>query len=558
MDQIVIKRSLLEVLTSYAETEANNVHHGFWIPVERRFSVISYGQLSLQAFSLAKHLRTHEGCKPGDGTLIAAATPKIALLSFFATIINGSIPIIVPAGVVRGRDRAVTEARALLASTRRTLVISDRKAGDASDQVRVDDALINQIFDPDVALDCFAAEGTAYIQLSSATTGTPKGVGISHRNLVANVYGIRESGRCGSNEAGVSWLPLYHDMGLVGAEMFCFMNGYSLHTMTPFDYIKDPARWLQTISDVRATLSVSPNFGYAYAANNIKDQDIVSMELSSWRRAFNGAEPISPTVIAKFTQKFGPAGFREETFVPCYGLAESTLAVTVNPDISRGYVRGFLKRSLVRDHPVVTTDRPTMSIDLEDTKQLYSVSCGSALDGTEISIRSESGGVLPAGSLGEIYVSGVSVAFEVDISGIREFDEAVPSGDLGVLIEDELYILDRIKNIVIRNGRNYAIAPFEEEVAQLHQIEAERVAIFELSHSQGRSERDVVALIELVDGCIDDLDLAKIRAIEFPLSHLAYVRPNSIPKTTSGKKRHFLCRELFEKGSLQVERIFSI
>jgi acyl-CoA synthetase (AMP-forming)/AMP-acid ligase II len=554
----MIDNTLPEVLAAYAQGQGDGRCHGFWVANDRKFELISYSDLSRQAFSLAAYLRTSLGCNRGDGILIAAATPKITLLSFFAAIINAALPIIVPAGVVKGRDRAVLEAKSLLSGTRKIFVLSDRKGSNELHQIRIDKALIDEVYNPNVALDYMSKDGVAYVQLSSATTGAPKGVAISHQNLAANVYGIRHSSGCRINECGVSWLPLYHDMGLVGAEMFCFMNGYSLHSMSPFDYIKDPSLWMRTISDMKATLSVSPNFGYAYAADNVPDESLEGLNLRSWWRAFNGAEPISPAVMKRFVRKFGAAGFQEQAFVPCYGLAESTLAVTVKKDISTGHIRGFLKSSLIRGRHVIATPLFKEDVDSKGSEYLFSVSCGTPLDGMQVSICDESGTIMTDGMLGEVFVCGPSVATEVDAINMRDEGASIPTGDIGVLLENELYVLDRIKNIVIRNGRNYAITPIEEEVAELHGIPADRVAIFELSKPQSDSERPVVALIELVEGCLMDIDTSKIKALEFPLSLLAYARPNSIPKTTSGKKRHFLCRDLFEKGSIQVEHAHTI
>ncbi|MCO5166086.1 MAG: AMP-binding protein [Planctomycetes bacterium] len=372
-------------------------------------------------------------------------------------------------------------------------------------------------------------DALAYVQLTSGSTSVPKAVSITHRNLAANTAAIYTRGAGSPAETYVAWLPLYHDMGLVGILFTAMFHGCSLALMTPETFVGTPRRWLEAMTDVRKDHTIvtsAPNFGYQWAVDRIPAEKVAGLDLSRWRIACCGAEMVRPATLEEFTARFRPAGFDPGALIPCYGMAEATLAVTMSP-AGRG--------------PVVVDG---------------SVSCGPAVDGLEVTIRPVgSDETLPEGTEGEIVLRGSSV-----FPGYFRDDEATAAvlrdglfrtGDLGYLRQGELHVTGRVKDLIIIDGAN--VAPHELEwLAQAHvDLDGGRAAAFSVEH--GRREVPVL-VVEVKEvpprEAIDALRAAVARDVA-PLHDLVFVRRGTVPKTSSGKVQRGQVRARWLDGTLE-------
>ncbi|MDG4862415.1 fatty acyl-AMP ligase, partial [Streptomyces sp. T-3] len=302
------------------------------------------------------------------------------------------------------------------------------------------------------------ADDPLFIQFTSGSTGTPRGVLVSHRNLLANVAAI--TGRFGldADSTGALWLPPYHDMGLVGGILTPLVSGFPIHLLSPLSFLADPMSWLRMLHDTRATHTGAPNFGYALATRRATEEDIAALDLSALEVAFSGAEPVDPATLRAFAEKFAPAGLRPDVFLPCYGLAEATLIVS-------GGRAGAGLRTVRVDTDALAQGRAEPARDGAESTEL--VTSGPAVIGTELAIVDPADGTrCPPGAVGEVLVASDSVApgyHDDPEETARVFGAGVAgsmrtwmrTGDLGFLTEDgELVPVARIKDVIVVRGRN--------------------------------------------------------------------------------------------------------
>lgn len=389
-------------------------------------------------------------------------------------------------------------------------------------------------------------EDFAYIQYTSGSTSAPKGVVISHGNMMCNQRMIRTAFETGASTVLVSWLPHFHDMGLVGILQQAVYAGMFVVLMAPLDFIRRPVQWLRAISKYRASISGAPNFAYDLCVERIKDAAVAELDLSNWTRAFNGSEAIKTDTMKRFAEKFGKAGFRRESFYPCYGLAEATLLV------SSGY--------------------PSASFFNDRNRR---VSCGQAWENERVLIVDpKTHQRCSEGAEGEIWIAGPHVAkgywrrphetravFEAHLSD----DGAGPflrTGDLGYLIAGELYITGRLKELIILHGKNHYPQDIEATVAASHPLLRQDCGAAFSVEVTGREELVVFQEVKRqtppgkileIKGAIRQA-LAEDRAVK-PYSVVLF-KPNTIPKTSSGKIMRAACRADFLQNSF-TESTFS-
>ncbi len=403
----------------------------------------------------------------------------------------------------------------------------------------------------------------AFLQYTSGSTSTPKGVMLSHGNLIHNLKIIRHGFQIEEGSMGVFWLPSYHDMGLIGGILEPMYVGEPSTLMSPASFLQRPRRWLKAITDFRGTISGAPNFAYDLCVDKISQDEREGLDLSTWKTAFCGAEPVRLETLERFAEAFEPYGFDRNAFYPCYGLAEGTLIVSGREGARWPAVRRVRKESLKQN-------RVVLSPELGDQTQVL-VSSGGALPDQRILIVDPETR-MPCGPerVGEIWVAGPSVAggywcqpeetarsFGAHLAETGE-GPFLRTGDLGFLQEDELFVTGRLKDLIIIHGRNHYPQDIEQTVARSHlafqpnagaafSVEVDGEERLVIVHELAREHRNADA---------DEIFVAVRRAVaehhELQVYALVLLKPLSIPMTSSGKVRRHACKADYLTGSLKA------
>ncbi|HTO97330.1 MAG TPA: AMP-binding protein, partial [Myxococcales bacterium] len=380
------------------------------------------------------------GLRRGDRVLLCLPTGRAFLDSFLGAGLLGAVPVPLPSLEGFARPAAfVNRLTSVVRDAAPSAVFADRRtAAHLRDSGLLDPGL--PLIEPRTLpqagaprADPAVGEETSLIQYTSGSTGTPRGVVITARNLAANVDAMGSALRLVPEDRVVSWLPLYHDMGLIGGLLAPVSHGATCWLLSPLEFMLRPASWVQALSDARATLTVAPNFAYGLVARKVAEQDLRELDLSSLRAAINGAEPVDPDTAEAFCERLSPQGFRRSSYFPVYGLAESTLSVAF-PPLGRGVKIDHVRRADLADGRAVPAEPGPGSMPV--------VSVGSPIDGHEVSIVGPDHAPLPERRLGEIWVKGPSVSpwyFEQHHAQ-RERRTALRTGDVGYLADGELYV----------------------------------------------------------------------------------------------------------------------
>jgi acyl-CoA synthetase (AMP-forming)/AMP-acid ligase II/aryl carrier-like protein len=407
----------------------------------------------------------------------------------------------------------------------------------------------------------------AFLQYTSGSTTTPRGVMVGHRNLMHNGAVIQRAAALTEDSIGVSWLPLYHDMGLIGCVLQPIYTGFPCVLMSPVDFLQKPLRWLQAISRHRGTASGAPNFAYDLCVSQITPEQRATLDLRSWRVALNGAEPIRPETLDAFADAFGPSGFRREAFVPCYGLAEATLLVTGGPATAQP-VDLYVEKSRLRHGRVAVVPGPADG----GTSRL--VGSGRVPPDHRVQVVDpETRLRCQAGRVGEIWVAGASVArgywnnpeatqetFHGDLSD-GDGGTFLRTGDLGFIHGGDLFVTSRLKDLIVIRGCNHAPQDIERSVEASHAaLRAGCGAAFSVD-VDGDEQLVVVHEVKRQYLAVDTEEVAAAirRAVaeehELEVHAVVLLRTGRLPKTSSGKVQRQACRDAFLRGTLhQVGR----
>jgi len=569
--------TLLEVMNAHIQAN-NDTALQCWDGQNKQYLPVSYSALSQRAFYFGERLinASRAPSIKGQVIMIACHSPYATLVAFYGAVSVGAIPMIFPMPLSLGSHEALTERIhhwGFAFDTPAMLVLEEGLEEKFHAEIPAEIEVIKLSDDPSLASETRlssanehspVASDIAFFQTTSSSTGDHKAVSISHSNILSNITGIRAAVEMADDERMASWLPLFHDMGLVGAVLFSFCNDYTLFITTPTQFVKRPALWLKTMHEQACTIATAPNFGFDYCSRLVSVKDRDAMDLSHVKHLFIGAEPIRVSTIQSFLAKFGACGITPQVIRPAYGLAESTIITSISSHQKLAEFICVEADSIAIGEPIKIID--TLSFEDEDlarynaNQSVAVCTAGIAIEDMHIQIVDEQGEPIPEqGITGEIAIQGGSVAMGYVWGGeklVEEFaDQYVRTGDIGVIHDHELYILERIKNIVIRNGENYLVSALEEQLAELLDISHEHVAVFESDiHDPGS---DIVVLVErhapIDETAVNELLVAMPKEA-FPINRILLSKAREIPRTTSGKKRHFYCRKLFQSGDMKFQQ----
>ena len=406
----------------------------------------------------------------------------------------------------------------------------------------------------------------ALLQYTSGSTGDPKGVVLTHANLLANMRAIGEAVQLGPGDVGVSWLPLYHDMGLIGSWLTLLHYGVPLAVMSPIAFLTRPERWLWAFHKHHGTIAAAPNFAYELCVRKIADKDIEGLDLSSWRAALNGAEPVNPDTLERFAARFARYGFRREAQLPVYGLAEAALAVTV-PPLNRGPLVDRVERE------AFTTHGRAVPAQSSSTSIISFVSSGRVLADHEVRIVDDEGNEVPDRTEGFLWFRGPSATsgyyqnpgateklFPVGRASTENDFAWVNSGDRAYRADGEIYVTGRVKDIIIKGGRNLYPHEVEELAARADGLRKGCIVAFGIKdEGSGTEKLVVVAEVRERDPLRHPAIAAAVteevsRGLGLPPDRVELLPLGSIPKTSSGKLRREETKQLFLNGQLSVAK----
>jgi thioester reductase-like protein len=545
---IIQAPTLADVLLQRAEFQPERLSHVFMDHIDGDQHRLSYGGIDLRARAIAARLQAINA----ERVLLIYPHGPSFFLAFMACWYAKATPI--PVFPPQSR-RGIARIDAILRDSSATHVLSTgdliakiapwfQEQGHGSKLHWLDTDSIPDSEANAWRRDKIDPQQPAFFQYTSGSTGSPKGVVVSHANLVANEAMITQSFGHDENTRVFSWLPFYHDMGLIGPLFNTLYLGCQSYFIPPQTFIRDPMQWLRGIAKFGATTSGGPNFAYDLCARKATPENCAGLDLSSWRVAFNGAEPVRHETLRRFRQAFEPYGFSESAWLPCYGMAEATL-----------FISGNL--------------RPSPLIEQHENKT--HVSCGKTWDDcTVLAVDPETLRPLPDGTTGELWLTGSNIAqgywnqpeqtaaaFQAQLEANGQY--YFRTGDLGFIDNDEVYVTGRLKDLIILRGRNLYPHDLELAAQQAHDaLKLDSGAAFAAEAADGEA---LVLVQEVERSQLRSLDPGQVFAAireafweEFQVQadELVLVKPGSLPKTTSGKVRRSTCREALAAGELPV------
>jgi fatty-acyl-CoA synthase len=521
-----------------------------------------YSELRADAIGCA-HRLVARGVKPGDRiALIAETAPEFCAL-FFGAVYAGAWPVPLPLPTsFGGRESYIDQLGVQLKSAEPLMLLYPPMlaglAGDAAQAAGVPGTDWSSFFGEAAAegeLPAAQPDDIAYLQYSSGSTRFPHGVAITHRQLLSNLAAHSHGMEIAEGDRGVSWLPFYHDMGLVGCLLSPVANQMSADYLRTEDFARRPLAWLDLISRHQGTtLSYSPTFGYDICARRVSSQMNVAerFDLSRWRVAGNGADMIRPDVMQCFVDTFAAAGFDAKAFLPSYGLAEATLAVSIMPP-GEGIVVELVEETLLAGGTSGERDRP----------QRYRaiVNCGRPARGMEVEIRDENGRPLGDRQIGKVWCRGSSVMVgyfrdEEATRACMTADNWLDTGDMGYLSAGYVYIVGRAKDMIIINGKNHWPQDIEWAVEQLPGFKAGDIAAFSITTQGGEETPAVLVQCRTSDleerAKLRDVIRERVRSITGINCVIELVPPRSLPRTSSGKLSRAKARNLYLSGEIRA------
>jgi fatty-acyl-CoA synthase len=518
------------------------------------------------------------GLRKGDRVALILPANEDFVLCFLGAVRAGIVPVPIYPPLGFGQLQgyldntrhivAKSGARALVTTAQiKRLLGTVQSASPALEQVVAVEAIRESLellrpekLDPD---------DVAFLQFTSGSTSRPKGVTLTHANLMANITCIMRDGlRMTKDDVGISWLPLYHDMGLIGFVLAPIVQRIPVVFLPPLLFLKRPVSWLQAFTRHKGTVSFAPNFGFALCTKRIRDRELEGIDLSSWRVAGCGAEPIRPETLEGFSAMLEKVGFRRGVLLPSYGMAESTLAISFT-ELGEGM------KTLAVDAETLWAENTAKIIEADAPNAVRLVSCGRRFPEHDIAVFApeddRSAAPLPEDRVGELRIKGPSVmsGYWEDRERTKESfaDGWLKTGDLGFLHDGHVYICGRSKEVIIVNGRNYYPQDIEWEASHVQSVRKGNVIAFGSRDPSGveRDRERVVVAFEIQDAPkgTDPAEVARAnqavakevrRAVQegmgLVLDDVVPLAPGVLPKTSSGKLQRGKTRELYESGEL--------
>ncbi len=534
--------------------------HATLLVEDGQSETLAYGELHRSALRAAAALRAH-GLAPGQNCALMLPTSLEFFVVFCGVLYAGGVPVpLYPPARPSALEDHLKRQAGILANCEAPLLVTVEQAKPLGHLLKPLAQTLRHVLTPaDLEADPLAApepregDDLALLQYTSGSTGNPKGVMLTHAQLLANLRAMGRAVGAGPRDVFVSWLPLYHDMGLIGAWMGSLYFGMHLVLMSPLAFLARPARWLRAIAEHRGTISAAPNFAFEICASRVDVAELAGLDLASWRWAFNGAEAVGADTLARFARRLAPFGFDARAIAPVYGLAECGLDLAFPPP-GRG-----MRVDRV-DREALTFTGSAVPVAEGDPHAVGVVACGSALPGYAIRIVDRSGRALPDRQQGRIQFRGPSAT-----AGYYRNPQATAelldgdwrnTGDLGYLAGGELFVTGRDKDLIIRAGHNLHPLELEAAVGDLPGIRKGCVAVFGVPDGRAATERVVVVAEtreadprrqQELKGRIQALALA---LIDGPVDDVVLVRPGSVLKTSSGKLRRAGTREAYLDGRL--------
>ena len=557
--------TLIDLLRYRSEHQADQKAYTYLENGETDTSIITFAALDQRAQSIAAHLQQH--LQQGDRVLLLYPSGLDFITAFFGCLYAGIVAI--PVNLPRP-NRPLTRLNAIVTDAQVTHVLTT-----AAIQPTIHSACMNMPMMRKLDWICtdnvtgsgnwqqpqLTGDTLAYLQYTSGSTATPKGVMVSHANLLQNMAILDHGWNHTPESTLISWLPLFHDMGLIYGMLQSLYNGIPCVLLSPVHFLQKPVRWLQAITRFRGTHSAAPNFAYDLCVDKISPEQRQTLDLRSWRVALNGAEPVRKTTLERFTEIFAPYGLQDQTLCPGYGLAEGTLKVAATPE-HESFMFCTIEAVALEQNKIVETSG-------DHTHTLVS-SGRTALDTDVVIVHPQHQTRCAGDEVGEIWVSGSSVAqgywqrpsetAETFQAYLQDTGEGpfLRTGDLGFLHNEHVFVTGRLKDVIIIRGRNHYPQDIEHTIEESHTaIRSGCSAAFSIDNA-GTEELVVICEIEREHRRTNLADVVEtiLQVVseqhDLSVHAIVLIRPGSIPKTSSGKIQRRACRTLFSEGGFQV------
>lgn len=564
--------SLVEILRTRARLQPQQTVFTFLRRARNVEREMTFAELDTRARAVAA--RIQQIAAPGDCVAVICPNDLHFIEAFMGCQYAGTIPV--PSPSLQGYH-AIERLRRVLGAVApmcvvTTTAIEERLTAQRErlpELLRLPHLCVDSIADADAqrwSADTTALNPLAFLQFTSGSLSTPKGVRVSHDNILHNLEMLQQTFGHHEDSRIVSWLPFFHDWGLIGGLLQPIYSGIRSILFDPFDFVRSPVSWLEVISRYRATVSGAPNFAYDQCCSALESADCSGLDLQSWTIAIVGAEPIRDHTLNRFAAQFAAYGFSKKSFFTSYGLAESTLVVTGGPREERA------PRSIALDRRALEVGRVELTQNEDESASRVLVSCGPPLLDQEIRVVDPQTHTLRSAlEIGEVWISGPSVTqgywnqdddsdahFRVVLADTADTKRYLRSGDMGFLYDGELYLTGRIKDLIIVNGRNLYPEDVELVANDAHvALRSGKAAVF--SVDMKGAEQYVIAQEMAFGGgweageVIENIRRAVVGTIGTAPGAIVLVKAGGIPRTSSGKIRRQACKQRYLAGELGIE-----